>query len=245
MANEHPGEHDEVVSEHKVKLVTADPGTLAINEKLAEVVGGNTAGADRGRPQSVSVKESATLGSAASIVNTSAGVRPDPQRIMHELSSDEFFKVLEESTPEQLQALIHTFEKGSATTGSASFFRRIVEVPAGKRSIFSIFLWWESRRLAYNLIVGLSGLPSVLILSLFGLAFPAAIATFFYALCANVCYCLGAPAEIIAGAVWKEKANHSGSVLLTLGTIFSVILTVFLELLVLCIFLYSAVSPRF
>lgn len=244
MAIVHPADQDEVASAHKVKLVSAEPASVAKSVSRPATAGAAIAGAKDVCPGPEGGDEQPGSKCIAA-QNAAVGVRPDPQKIMHELSSDEFFKVLEESTPEQLQALIHTFEKGAGTTGSASLFRRIVDVPPGKRSMFSILLWWESRRLVYNLIVGLSGLPSVFILSLVGLTFPAVIAAFFYALCANVCYCLGAPAEMIAGAVWKEKASHSGSVLLTLGTIFSVALTVFLELLVLALFLYATVSQRF
>ncbi len=36
---------------------------------------------------------------------------------MRDLPADEFFRVLEQATPEQLQAIIHSFEKGARTKG--------------------------------------------------------------------------------------------------------------------------------
>ncbi len=221
VAIDNPGERETVVDAHKVKLVANDPLSTASNAKSRQADGADV-GYCNGQ------KQQAT--------NT----RPDARRIMHELSSDEFFRVLEESTPEQLQALIHTFDSGGGSFNRSSLYRKVVDVPQGQRSLFSLLLWWEQRRSVYNLVVGLTGLPSLLIFSLLGLAFPAVIAAFFYAMCANVCFCLGAPAEIIARAIWKDKAAHVGPVLFSLGTIFSVILTATIELFVLAILAYSA-----
>jgi hypothetical protein len=123
--------------------------------------------------------------------------------------------------------------------------QKIFDVPKGPRSVFSTLWWWECRRPLYNLAVVLAGLPSLLILSVFGMGHSVIFAALFYAFFANVCYCLGAPAELVARACWKERAENYGPVLLILGTIFSVILTVFLELLVCAIFILGSNSPRF
>jgi hypothetical protein len=48
----------------------------------------------------------------------------------------------------------------------------------------------------------------------------------YYGIGANLCYCLGAPAELVAKACWKENTQPYGPVLLTLGLIFSVLLTI-------------------
>jgi hypothetical protein len=62
----------------------------------------------------------------------------------------------------------------------------------------------------------------LLFLGLLGLGLPALLMAMCYAVIANVCYSLGAPAELVAKVCWKEKAQHTGPVLLTLGTIFSI-----------------------
>lgn len=182
--------------------------------------------------------------SAAQAAGTSR-VDHDPEKIMRDLPVDEFFRVLEQATPEQLQAIIHSFEKGARTKGGGKLLRKVIDVPDGRRTIFSTVFWWECRRPLYNLVVGLAGLPSLLIFSAFGLGQVAIFAALVYAFFANVCYCLGAPAELVARVCWKEKAGNYGPVLLTLGTIFSVILTVCLELLVCTIFILGSICARF
>lgn len=159
----------------------------------------------------------------------------DADKVMRELPVDEFFQVLERATPEQLQALIHTFEKGARTRGGTAILRRVIEVPKGHRSMMSIVAWWEWRRPLYNLVVGLSGVPSVLVLWLiFGVPLMVVVMSgLAYLFLANICYTLGTPAEIVARTCYKEKAETYGPVLLTLGTIFSVVLTIALEIVVL------------
>ncbi len=169
----------------------------------------------------------------------------DPEKIMRDLPADEFFRVLEQATPEQLQAIIHSFEKGARTKSGGKLLQRMIKVPDGPRSVISTLLWWECRRPLYNIVVCLSGLPSVLIFSLFGMGQVAIFAALVYAFFANICYCLGAPAEMVARVCWKEKAGNYGPVLLTLGTIFSVILTICLELLVCTIFILGSICARF
>ncbi len=120
----------------------------------------------------------------------------------------------------------------------------MIKVPEGPRSLISTLLWWECRRPLYNVVVCLAGLPSVLILSLFGMGQVAIFAALVYAFFANICYCLGAPAEIVARVCFKEKAANNAPVLLTLGTVFSVLLTVTIELLVCAVFVLSR-FPRF
>lgn len=88
-------------------------------------------------------------------------------------------------------------------------------------------MWWETRRLVYNLLVGASGLPMVILLlfwhvSLFQICIFGVLP---YAFAANVCYTLGFPAEFITRRLWKDKATHVGPMLFTLGSIFSVFIT--------------------
>lgn len=160
------------------------------------------------------------------------------------LSADDYLKTLEESTPEQLQALIQSFETKS-TTGGSKVLQKVLSAPQGKRSLLSALYWWECRRLVYTFALCLSGLPSILILALFGNGIPALGAAAIYVFFANICYCLGAPAEFVARFFCKEKADNIAPVLLTLGTVFSVILTVFLQVVILGMMAISSMTPRF
>lgn len=171
----------------------------------------------------------------------------NPDKVLKELPADEFFRVLEQSSPEQLQKLIQTFEKSARTTRGSKILNKIIDVPKEERSLLSIFLWWEWRRPLYNLAVGLAGLPSVILITLcFGYPLIVTVASgLCYLLMANICYSLGTPAEVVAKACWKEKAETYGPVLLTLGTIFSVLLTVAIEFLVLAFLLVNAVGNIF
>lgn len=163
---------------------------------------------------------------------------------LNRLSADDYLRALENSTPEQLQALIQSFEAES-TMGGSMLFKKVLNVPRGPRSMFAAMYWWEVRRPVYNLAVCLSGLPSILILSMFGSGIPALGAAVIYLFCANICYCLGVPAEVVARTFCKEKAENAAPVLLTLGTTFSVILTVFLQVLILGFMAVSSLTTRF
>ncbi len=242
MPNENSARFDEIASQRKIDLV----GT-ASDEDLADETQSDVGDQTRNLPS----PPTPALQHAPANVNSvdqpdsiNQG-NPDPKRIMHDLPADDFIRVLEQSTPEQLQTIIHSFEKETRTEGGAKWLQKMFDVPKGPRSIFSTLWWWESRRPLYNLAVGLAGLPSLLILPAFGMGQSVIFAALFYAFFANVCYCLGAPAELVARACWREKAENYGPVLLTLGTIFSVILTVFLELLVCAIFILGSFFPRF
>jgi hypothetical protein len=94
-------------------------------------------------------------------------------------------------------------------------------------------MWWESRRSAYNLIVGAAGLPMVVLLMIshVSLVQICVFGVLPYAFAANICYTLGFPAELISRRLFKEKASHVGPMLFTLGTMFSVILTLGISLL--------------
>jgi hypothetical protein len=105
---------------------------------------------------------------------------------------------------------------------------------------WSIVVWWEARRLPYNVIVGSAGvLSSLSILANsfvtervlgepIGLPDPplfAVIAVIAYGVMANVCFTCGWIAELLARRVWGNRVDAFGEVALTLGTIFSVLLT--------------------
>ncbi len=48
---------------------------------------------------------------------------------------------------------------------------------------------------------------------------------FIYGIAANICYTMGWVFEIVAKAIWKERATHVGEISFALGTMFSIILT--------------------
>jgi len=170
--------------------------------------------------------------------------RKDLQKYVHNLSGDEYLKALKQATPDQLESLIQTFDKEAGTASGVSFFRTLMHVPKGPRSLFATLWWWECRRPVFTLAVCLSGLPSLAILYLAGIREPAILAALFYVLCANICYCLGAPAELVARAFFKEARNPA-PMLLVLGTTFSVVLTVFLQVLIMGLWAVNMLVPRF
>lgn len=100
-----------------------------------------------------------------------------------------------------------------------------------RRTAMERLRWWESRRLAYNAIVGSTGivaLGTMYIASVLPpqmpMHFPPAI-ILVYALAANLCYSLGWGLEMVARAVWGEQAPELGPALFRQGLAFSVGLT--------------------
>ena len=105
---------------------------------------------------------------------------------------------------------------------------------------WQIILWWELRRIPYNLIVGAIGILACICLfgigcfserrfgeaigwpdsPLFGL-----MAISFYGIAANICYAFGWIIEIFVKKVWKECSKNFGEISFVLGIFFSVILT--------------------
>lgn len=142
------------------------------------------------------------------------------------LSSEDFLKLLEEASPEQLEALAAADVSRNAKPAAQAAANQLVK-PSSDHSIVPIVGWWESRRLLYNALVGGAGVPAVIILMFCHVHFTQILVFGIlpYAFAANVCYTLGFGAELIARHLWKEKATHVGPMLFTLGTIFSVVIT--------------------
>jgi len=121
-----------------------------------------------------------------------------------------------------------------------------------------IIIWWELRRLPYNLVVGATGLVTGCITLLvaamaswkfdepLGLPDPpifAVFAVFAYGIMANVCFTGGWMAEIIVRRAWGARAGAFGEITFFLGMLFSIILTlvpamIFTALLVLRLLLH-------
>lgn len=112
--------------------------------------------------------------------------------------------------------------------------RLLFPAPAEIRDTATILRWWESRRLTYNLIVGGTGV--VTILAIKGIAllpplsthvpifWPGVIA---YGLFANLCYSLGFATEAAMQRAWHDETPRVGPALFRQGLAFSVGLTLF------------------
>ncbi len=117
---------------------------------------------------------------------------------------------------------------------------RLFQRGEDQESSLQIILWWEARRLFFNIVVGSAGLITVcavlfsammaekLVNEPIGWPDPplfAIIGVVLYAISANLCYTGGWLAELISREVWGDKARSFGEISFTLGVIFSVLLT--------------------
>ncbi len=109
--------------------------------------------------------------------------------------------------------------------------RLLFPLPALRRSPEMLFAWWESRRVAYNAIVGGAGLVTIGTLELIRLLPPhlplfvpwqAVVA---YGIAANVCYSFGYLTEWLLDRLWGDEVAPVGPVLFRHGMVFSVGLT--------------------
>jgi hypothetical protein len=97
--------------------------------------------------------------------------------------------------------------------------------PAARRTTMGILMWWESRRMPYNVAVGTAGLISLAAIYLthpgpgFPIPWQPIVA---YGVMANICYSGGAVAEIIAHRLWGEEVLPMGPAVFRHGLIFSV-----------------------
>jgi hypothetical protein len=97
--------------------------------------------------------------------------------------------------------------------------------------------WWESRRIAFNLIVGTAGIltsvivgvvglgSSILIRQRFWIAKSSAFCPVIYGIMANICYTGGWMAELVVRRIWRHEADRFATLSFTTGLVFSVTLT--------------------
>ena len=112
--------------------------------------------------------------------------------------------------------------------------RILFPAPAEVRSTASIFRWWESRRLTFNLVVGGTGLVTLAALKVIALLPPLSMsmpivwpAVAAYGLFANLFYSLGFATEATMQRAWHEETPRVGPALFRQGLLFSVGLTLF------------------
>ncbi len=105
-------------------------------------------------------------------------------------------------------------------------------------AVLVLIKWWERKRITYNLLVGISG-AAVFLLPIFAedlrIFIPLGIMAAIYAFFANVFYTLGWILEVLL-VVYFKKINGIGQykyILFLIGTIFSMLLSLFLALFVL------------
>ena len=108
-------------------------------------------------------------------------------------------------------------------------------LPDRRRTAGSLLRWWESRRLAYNAIVGVTGLFTIAAVQLSFLLppvvrddvteFPPWQAVVVYAVLANICYSFGWLADVVITKLGKGRVLPPDGVLFRQGLIFSVGLT--------------------
>lgn len=106
---------------------------------------------------------------------------------------------------------------------------RLFTAPDTQRRWYQVIIWWELRRISYNVIVGVIGIISVLVF--FGLASlrpkhfedgPEPFSIIIFGFAANLCYTGGWMAELVARFLWRERASFFGPMMFSLGLIFSV-----------------------
>jgi hypothetical protein len=104
-------------------------------------------------------------------------------------------------------------------------------------SYLEAFKWWESKRLKYNLIVGLSGFLPLLFSGVFFIRDIGAIALFIcvaWAIMANLCYFSGWLLEAFDWKLLKTNLSffHNRPLLFILMLVFSVLLSGGLSLII-------------
>ncbi len=111
-------------------------------------------------------------------------------------------------------------------------WEQLISIPDRERRWWQVMAWWEWRRLPYNLIVGLGGTLGLLLFVWFNRLPPKLVPeptvdplpVILFGVGANFFYTAGWVAELIARALWPEKAVKLGPQLLILGSLLSVML---------------------
>ena len=122
-----------------------------------------------------------------------------------------------------------------ARVRASNLFRR--DVPAATAK--DVIGWWESRRIPFNLIVGIAGVITCIcagaVLGVAAILDPrnldvgspilGPILIALYAILANICYTGGWIAELIIRKLWPHEAERFAQSSFFLGVVLSVLLT--------------------
>lgn len=218
-------------TEEKIRLVEEVPPPPPENVEIkSQVPQIKPADASNGKGSTGTAPKIAKLSDTASNDADKLRTKDDAQKLLQELPTDEFLNFLEQSSPEQLESFLNHLapSKQPVAQPLRSLFSSLVSIPDEPRGNFSIIGWWEARRMLFNMVILLCGLPTVLIIYLTGLASLKFTVTgsIEYAILANICYTAGWICELIARSWWQERARHLGPILFTLGFAFSILLTI-------------------
>jgi len=119
--------------------------------------------------------------------------------------------------------------------GDGALVRFLYPAPAERRA-GAIVMWWEKRRLPYNLIVGASGLVTLGLHALVhGLNGGNLTAVMIVGVLANVAYTFGSIIEVAVSKRWGRRVLPLGPVLFRQGVLFSVGLTFVLPTIIIAI----------
>lgn len=131
-------------------------------------------------------------------------------------------------------------ESGSGKRRIGSTLADFLYPRPARRTVGSIFKWWERRRLAYNAIISVGGAVSLSGLWLGFLLIGNPVSPGFILtpvipvlLAANACYTLGPIVESLAHKLWGREVLPIGPHLFRAGLIFSVGLTLVLPMILL------------
>src|SRR5690242_20375788 len=110
------------------------------------------------------------------------------------------------------------------------FFVWLFSVPETERTLGSVIVWWELRRIPYNIIVGCVAFISLI---LFFVSIASAnvlgpgedavepLALIFAPIAINICYTAGWFIESILCCIWPRKRRMFGPLLFKTGLFFS------------------------
>jgi hypothetical protein len=112
--------------------------------------------------------------------------------------------------------------------------RLLFPAPAQVRDTATIFRWWESRRLTFNVIVGGTGVVTILAMKAIAMLPPLSMSMpifwpgiLAYGFFANLFYSLGFITEAAMARAWHEETPRVGPAMFRQGLAFSVGLTLF------------------
>jgi hypothetical protein len=113
----------------------------------------------------------------------------------------------------------------------AFVYRLFAPLPPGARW-YQVILWWELRRIAYNLLILIAGLISIAVFIYFASKRPddyqdgpEPIAALVTAFAANLIYTASWPCELLVRVIWGDRARKFGPIAFAAGLVFSVALS--------------------